>query len=263
MRQWLAAGAIATATAFVAAPSHAQDAPTPFVEQMAAKDVLSLDDLVMLAERAEVGEDGGMGVLAGKPFRAVVRPDQTTAEGPRWWYDKTQQALGLHAPIGRLSGNFFSRPGCIGGATARGVEVAKAESKRRLIGQTPDGERQLYDQRRQYRVSLGGLECDAPAAPSGLNTSLAESRRKANEQIPTLQAIIEGRLQPADGAAMVVCAGQKTTATTETPTELVIHQCVVGAAIQRITFTADGGELASWTAGEDRGATRLHGGNMR
>lgn len=248
--------------AFAAAPSYAQGGPAPIMERLAAKEVLSADDLVMLAERAEAGEDAGMAALVGKPFRVMVTPDQNTAEGPRWWYDKTQQALGLHAPIGRLSGDFFSRPDCTGGAVARGIEVARAESKRRLIGQTPDGDSQLYDQRRQYRVSLGGLECDAPAAPSGLNASLAESRKRANAQIPTLKAIIEGRLQLADSTAMVVCAGQKTTATTETPTELVIHQCVVGAAIQRIVFTANGSELASWDAAEEahrrKGIFRKH-----
>jgi hypothetical protein len=263
LKHWLTVGAVMTVAAFAAAPSQAQDAPSAIVEQLAAKDVLSGDDLVVLAERVGAGDTTDMAALVGKPFRVVVTPNQTTAEGPRWWYDKAQQALGLHASIGRLSGDFFTRPGCADGATARGIEIDRAELNQRRVGQTPDGDRHMYDQRRQYRVSLGRLECSASAAPSGLNVSLSESRKVADTLTPTLQATIEGRLQLADGQALVVCAAQRTTATTDKPTELDIRQCVVGAAIQRIGFTANGGELASWSAADDRTAASELAGSTR
>lgn len=256
MKHWLTVSAVVTAAVLSATPSHAWDSPSPIVEQLAAKDVLSGDDLVVIAERVGAGEETSMAALVGKPFRVVVRPNQTTAEGPRWWYDKAKQALGLHAPIGRLSGDFFTRPGCADGATARGIEIDKVELNQRLVGQTPDGERHMYDQRRQYRVSLGQLACSASAAPSGLNVSLSETRKVADALTPMLRATIEGRLQLADGESLVVCAGQKTTATTDTPTELDIRQCVVGAAIQHISFSANGNELASWNASDDRSAAR-------
>jgi len=240
------------AGALAAAPSQGYErrGPAPIVARLAMKEVLSGDDLVALAAQVEAGNSADLTALVGKPFSVVVTPDQSSAEGPRWWYDDLQQALGLHAPIGPLSGEFFTLRGCAAGATARGIQIARAEVNRRLVGQTPDGARQMIDERRQYRVSLGGLECGAPAAPSGLNASLGESRKTANSQIPTLRTTIQGTLQLVDGRALLVCGGERTTPTTETPTELVIHQCVIGAVIRRIAFTANGGEVATWSTAD-------------
>jgi hypothetical protein len=237
----LAAGA-AILLIGAASPSYARPAPpASIVTYLSAKDALSAADLVALTEAA--GAD--LTPLNGKPFRAVVVPGQTSAEGPRWWYDDTHQALSLHASIGQLSGQFFRLPGCAAElATARGIEISRTQVDPAM----PGGAGKIEE----HRVSLGGLACGHLAAPSGLNVDVSESRRRANVQLTSLRVTIEGTLQLADGHSVVTCGGERIASTSAARTELVIHQCVIGAAIRDMVFTADGIELARWDAAKDR-----------
>jgi hypothetical protein len=244
MTKW--AAAVAFALLSMATSVRAQPwGPSPLIAELAGKDVLSEDDLVALTNIAQVDPSLDLTPLIGKPFRVELTPDPTIAEGPHWWYDSQHQALSLHAPIGRLSGRYFALRGCSGEATsARGIEIFRSGASREVAGQTSSGDARMFDSVEQHRVSLGGLVCGKPAPASGLNTDVNEDGRRAHEQLNSLQATIEGVLQPVDGESVVACAGEQIAATTADPTQLVVHQCVVGAAIRRITFTANGVELA-------------------
>ncbi len=252
MPKWLAA-AIVILGMGAGAPSHAEQPwPSPLVVALSAKDTLTGDDLLALSRLAEADRSVDLTPLMGKPFRVELTPDPSVAEGPHWWYDKPHQALSLHAPIDRLSGRFFALPGCRAGMTsARGIEIYRTGARNSEAGRTSDGAEQMFDSIEQHRVSLGALVCGRPARASGINTNVNEDGRRAHDQVGSLQATIEGYLRVVDGRGLVVCAGEQIAATTAEPTRLVVHQCVVGAAIQRIAFSANGIELAFWDAARE------------
>jgi hypothetical protein len=223
--------------------------PSPILAGLMSKDVLSADDLVLIADAVEAGQAGDLSGLTGKPFVAVVNPDKTSAEGPRWWYDSAHQALSLHAPIGPLSGRYFRLSGCAGDMTmARGIEIRRTAARQAVPGQTPNGDSVRFDRVEQHRVSLGWLTCGRAIGPTGLNADIQEDGHSALGQLASIQATVEGTLEPVDGDAVAACAGEQLDATSDQPTELVVHQCVVGAFIRRISFVANGVELAHWTA---------------
>jgi hypothetical protein len=233
-----------------ASPASAQwdRAQAPVLAGLMSKDVLSADDLVLIADAVEAGQAGDLSGLIGRPFVAVVTPDKTSAEGPRWWYDSAHQALSLHAPIGPLSGRYFRLSGCAGDMTmARGIEIRRTNSRQAVPGQTPDGDTERFDRVEQHRVSLGWLTCGRSIDATGLNTDIQEDGHRALGQLASIQATVEGTLEPVDGDAIAACAGEQLGATSDQPTELVVHQCVVGAFIRRISFIANGVELAHWT----------------
>ena len=253
MLKWLAAAVVVLGMG-AGAPSHAaRPRPSPLVVALSAKDILTGDDLVALSRLAEADTSVDLTPLIDKPFRVELTPDPSVAEGPHWWYDKPHQALSLHAPIGRLSGRYFALPGCGAGMTsARGIEIYRTGASNSEAGRTPDGAAQMFDSIEQHRVSLGALVCGSPAPTAGINTNVNENERRAHDQLASLQATIEGYLRPVDGQGLVACAGEQIAATTAEPTQLVVHQCVVGAAIHRIAFSANGIELAFWDAVRER-----------
>jgi hypothetical protein len=250
MRTAFTSGLAVVAALIAASPASAQwdRGSSPVLAGLIAKDVLSADDLVLIAEAVEAGRAGDLSGLIGKPFVAIVAPDKTSAEGPRWWYDSAHQALSLHAPIGPLSGRFFRLSGCAADMTmARGIEIRRDDSRRAVPGQAPDGAAEMFERVEQHRVSLGWLTCGRSIDPTGLNTDIQEDDHRALEQLPSIQATVEGTLEPVDGDAVAACSGEQLGATSDQPTELVVRQCVVGASIRRISFIANGVELAHWT----------------
>jgi hypothetical protein len=253
MPKWIAAAIVILGMGAGAPASAARSWPSPLVAELAAKDMLNGDDLVAITQLAEANRSVDLTPLIDKPFHVDVTPDPSVAEGPHWWYDQQHQALSLHAPIGRLSGRYFALRGCDGEMTsARGIEIYRTGVRHSETGRTPDGAAQMFDRIEQHRVSLGGLVCGPPTTASGLNTNVNEDRRRARDQLGSLQATIEGYLKPVDGQGLVACAGEQIAATTTDPTQLVVHQCVVGAAVQRIAFSAHGVELAFWDAARDQ-----------
>jgi hypothetical protein len=256
MSKWLAAAVVILGMG-AGAPAQAKRSwPSPFVTALSAKAMLTGDDLVALSRLAETDRSLDLTPLIDKPFRVELTPDPSVAEGPHWWYDKPHQALSLHAPIGRLSGRYFALPGCGAGMTsARGIEIYRTGASNAEAGRTPDGVAQMFDSVEQHRVSLGGLVCGPPAPTAGVNTNVNENERRAHDQLSSLQVAIEGYLQPVDGRGLLACAGEQIAATTSEPTQLVVHQCVLGAAIQHIAFSANGIDLAFWDAAHERKAS--------
>lgn len=229
-----------------AAPSYAKTIrpATTTIATLARKPLLSADDLIDLVSLTKA-TGGGSTQLVGKPFRVVVTPGLESAEGPRWWYDEVHQALSLHASIGRLSGRFFQLSGCPTDQTnAEGIEFYRTRQDQTVLS----GTNRAFEKVEEQRVSLGRLHCAILEVPSGLNANVDESRRRADAQIASLTVEIEGSLQLANGQSIVTCGGEQIAAPTMARTELVIQQCVVGAAIKEIVFTADGIELARWNA---------------
>jgi hypothetical protein len=257
---WFATAAVAVGL-LGAGPERAlaDQPPTPIVSRLETKAVLSGDDLLAIAALIEGGAHPDLSTLIGKPIRVVIIPDNTTDQGPRFWYDAAHQALGLHAPIGQLSGRFVEGAACATGEmTARGIEIARNGPAANLSPQTSDVTHVL-DRPEQHRVSLGELACTAGSAPSGLNMTLNESRQRADRQISSLQVTIQGVLRAANGPNLVVCGGERIEPTLSQPLSLTLHQCVVGASIERIAFSADGVDLASWSGlpnGNSRGRRR-------
>jgi len=217
--------------------------PAANLAALSAKPELSTADLVSLASLSGVTSSQWT-PLIGKRFKAVVIPSQASAEGPRWWYDKAHQALSLHASIGQLSGQFFRLAGCPADRTiAGGIEIYRTRQDRPALNP------QAVHTIDEHRVSLGALVCGSLAATSGLNANINEDRRRADVQIASLQVTIEGSLQRADGQSAVTCAGEQVASQTTAKTMLIVHQCVIGAAISDIVFTGGGIELARWDAG--------------
>jgi hypothetical protein len=218
------------------------------VADLAARDVLSAADLVEVAALGQA-RDADLTPLEGKPFRVVVRPGQIPADGPRWWFDQSHQALSLHAAVGPLSGRFFRLPGCQADeVSAQGIEINR--TRRDDAGSDIDDTPARTEER---RISLGRLTCGPPADLSGLNVNINENRRLADNQVASLQVVIDGSLDLADGRSIVACEGERVPAGGAVRADLDIHQCLVGAVIRDIVFTTNGVELARWDAAGGEG----------